>query len=325
MHTKHVAARCAELAVALVAVCALGCGDAVPSGAGCLVNADCVSGSCGADGICAPEADGGASDAGHVDAGNLDAGTADAGGTDAGPIDGGNTGCVPNNDATLTRAEVPIATGVGATFRIATDFAVSTAGTSEGGTTTWDFSTALPNDHDARVTVEPMDDQWFKASFPTATYAAQLRDASDVLGVFRSTADALVLLGVASRTKSTSWTELIYATPITVLKFPMKQGDHWTTTSSATGTASGVSVLFGFSETYTTDVDKSGIAKTPFGSFPVLRVNTQLDRTVGFLITHSRTHAFATECFGTIARLSSTDGATTPEFQQAAELQRLAP
>lgn len=110
---------------------------------------------------------------------------------------------------------------------------------------------------------------------------------------------------------------------MTVLRFPFEEGDGWVTDSTVSGVALGV--VTAYSETYTSSVDKRGAMTTPFGEFPVLRVHTDLERTIGFSVTNTQTHIFVAECFGTVASVASTDGETSTELNDVAELRRLAP
>ena len=156
-----------------------------------------------------------------------------------------------------------------------------------------------------------------------ATYATRLSDTSDLLGVFQITDTALLLLGVASPTDGLTRTELKYDPPVKTLDFPLTEGKQWSTTSNVTGFAQGVAALY--TEKYDFFVDAHGSAKTPFADFPVLRIAGNLSRTVGIVKTTIRSFAFVTECFGTIATLSSNDNEPAVEFTQAKEIKRLSP
>jgi hypothetical protein len=89
------------------------------------------------------------------------------------------------------------------------------------------------------------------------------------------------------------------------------------------GTASGVAAFY--TEKYDQKVDARGELVTPFGSFDVLRVKVVLTRTVGAVITVTRTYAFVTECFGTVASITSNANELQEEFTTAAELRRITP
>jgi hypothetical protein len=313
------AARSLAAITALVAAAALthGLGCAAGNDASCRVGADCVSGAC-LDGKCVPES---TVDARADGAGDIGADAAiDVGGD--GAKDGGVPGCTPNHDGTITADEVPLAAGLHATFRVAQGATFSTAGTTSGGKRTWDLSGALAGDKDVLVETLPLAGKWFAPQFSTGTYATPLSSASDLLGIFQVTAASLNLLGVASPTDSATHTELTYATPISTLKFPLTEGASWSVTSNVTGPTSGVPSAF--VETYQFSVDAHGDVVTPFGTFPSLRVKIVLTRNAGVL-TVTRTYAFVTECFGTIASVVSNPNELSEEFTNAAEVRRLSP
>lgn len=286
---------------------------------------------------------GGGGDASALDSGEGvdmgDAGTSgeDLGdeGLDAGPggddgVDqGGDMGtepviCRPNNDGVITRQEVPLRAGLSATYRVATDVAeVSTAGEDHGdGTRTWDLSGMFRGD--ARVIVEARDPggQWFSPDFPRATYMTQLSQSSSLLGLFEITAEDLRLLGVASPEDGFYETNVEYEPAVRTLAFPLEMGKSWEDASSVTGKFNGGFVSY--SEDYTSQVDARGTLKTPYGDFEVLRVRVELERTVGFLTTTTRTYLFVSECFGTVGTIVSEDDESEVEFTAAAEVRRLA-
>lgn len=235
------------------------------------------------------------------------------------------TTCLPNYNGEITRAEVPLRAGLNAKYKVAQDTPVDTAGEDIGeGMRSWDLS--LPLTGDKLVLVEAQDPLglWFSTSFPDASYVTRLSETSELLGIFQITPDALLLLGVASPTDSFTRTRLTYDPPVKVLDFPLTQGKSWTTETTVSGTASGVGAYY--SEDYSSQVDRVGSLKTPYGAFDeVLRVRVDLTRTVGFSTTRTRTFMFATECFGTVATIVSESGETEVEFGQAAEVRRLSP
>ena len=76
---------------------------------------------------------------------------------------------------------------------------------------------------------------------------------------------------------------------------------------------------------YTSAVDAQGQLTTPFSTFDVMRVQVLLERTIGLLTTQLRTFAFVTECFGTVASVTSQDNEAGTEFTEVSELRRLTP
>jgi hypothetical protein len=296
----------------------LGCAEGRMS---CRVGADCASGVCMSDGTCAAGHDAGPVDAPltHADGGETDAAEDDTG-IDT---DGGERLCSPDHDGVVTRAEVPLRAGLRANFRIAENATVSTMGTTSGGARTWDYSGAYSGDRDELVELlEPAG--WWAADFPTATHAARVSASSDNLGVFQITDDALLLLGVVSPEAGLTQTRLVYDPPVTVLAFPIAEGNTFTTTSSVTGQA--VGVLAAYTEEYTSIVDASGTLVTPFGETAALRVRTEMTRTSGFAtLTSQRQFTFVAECFGIAAVLVSNAFETNVEFTTASEIRRLSP
>ena len=291
----------------------------------CHVGADCASGACDVSGKCvsASSIDSGVA---VKDSGSLGDGAQPEGAPsfDSSAFDAPVPGCTPNNDGMITSAEVPLVAGLHATFRIAENVPVSTAGTMQpDGSRVWDLTAALSGDHDVLVeTLSPIG-AWYASSFANATYATPLSDTSTLLGVFQANTSAVLLQGVVSPTSASPQTELTYAPAVPSLKFPLKLNDTWQTMSTVTGTASGIQSVY--TEAYTTTVDATGQLKTPYGAFAVMRVHTVLTRTIGVVVTITRSDAFVAECFGPIASIVSTTDETNDEFTNAAEVRRLAP
>lgn len=277
-------------------------------GALCTEDEACASGFCRADGTCGPApADAAAGD--------------DADPTDAPPSEL----CAPDHDGEIVRAELPLAPGLVATFRVATDPAFDTAGEANAdGSRAWDLSGALAGDVDRPAGFESPDGAWWQPSFPDATYAAKLAEDSELRGVFRAGDGAVELLGVVSPEAGAFRTELAYDPPATVLALPIAAGDTWSSTSTVSGLAQGV--VTAFTERYASRVDQVGTMTTPYGPFPVVRVATDLTRTQGLAtLTTSRTFAWIAECFGPVAVATSRAFETEAEFDDPAEVRRLVP
>ena len=292
----------------------------------CNSDADCASGMCRADGTCAsvPGVDAGAArDATARDDGAVatDAGARSDGG---GMRDAAIPGCVPNRDGVIERIEVPLEAGLRATFRVATDATFDTSGDVQpDGSRTWDLSVELAGERDVLVETLGTDGFWFASDFPGASYATELSVREDLLGVFDIGADELSLLGVASPDDGVARTNVSHDPPVRTLVFPLREGDRWSTDATVSGVASGVFATW--NEEYESVVDARGELITPFGTFPVLRVRVVLTRAVGFATTVIRTFAFVSECFGTVATVTSRDNESREEFAEVAELRRLAP
>jgi hypothetical protein len=244
-------------------------------------------------------------------------------------------GCLPNQDGTITRAEVVTGPGLRATFRISGQAPFDTAGvgTPDGGRR-WDLTTTLAGDVNTLVETEPVRGKWFESSYPDAGYVVPLGQGSDLLGVFASASDGLYLLGAADPTSSNLPTRLVYTPPVKVLQFPLREGDQWTTNTVVSGTLNGAplttipGVLGYTTQSYSSSVDRAGTAVTPYAAFPVLRVRTSMEQTVAFNLlgsTSFKQYQFVTECFGTVATVRSRDNETSTEFTTAKEVRRLAP
>jgi hypothetical protein len=226
---------------------------------------------------------------------------------------------------------VPIKAGLHATFRVAKDVEISTAGTpTTNGRREWDLSGALANDANVLVETLPLQGKWFAAQFPTATYATQLTQSSDLLGVFEAAPGSLSLRGIASpKDDALTKTELTYDPPADFLEFPLVVGKTWSTTSTVTGTLNGA-VIAGatqYTEKYDAKVDAAGELVTPLGGFEVLRVRVDLTQAnvYGYVLRTTRTYAFVAECFGNVASIASKDNEPNEELTHAAEVRRIAP
>lgn len=288
--------------VALAAGCAGGGADR------CERDDQCASGFCRADGTCAPGEPDGAP------------GTPDGSGPG---FDAPIGGCVPDHDGVIARDEVPLAAGRSATFRIATDATVSTAGVLQpDGHHQWTLDTALAGDADADVVLAAPTGAWWADDFPGASYATPLSATSDLIGVFAIDDTRVRLLGVVSPTGGVGRTEVTYDPAVDVMRMPLATDAAWTVDTTATGVVSGV--IAGYTEHYDYAVDAVGTLATPYGEFPVVRVAIDFEQNAG-VITTRRSFAFMAECFGTVATIVSQDYESGAEFTDAAEVRRLAP
>lgn len=319
------------LAVSVGCVALLACPGPVVD---CRVGADCASGVCLRDGSCGPVVDSGTGGGNGGGGGQM---TTDSGTPDAGtPL-----GCIPNDDGRIERSEVFFQAGLRATFKISGPASFETAGVaaSDGGRR-WDFTPALAGDTSRLVETKSLQGEWFAAGFPDAGYVTELGQGSDLLGVFGTTNDALYLQGVVSTINSTTATEIFYAPWVKVLQFPLQEGASWGATSTVSGKYQGFVIgnaqfftgLPFQQEVYTSTVDRSGDATTPFANFHTLRVRTRMDRSTRVYANLGwtpaltlRTFSWNTECFGTVASLSSTNNESSTEFTDAGEVRRLSP
>ncbi len=311
--------RCYPLTDAVIACLFLACSAHERE---CRVSADCASGACRIDGTCAPPAgsSGGGPDArrGLDGPGPLDAGP------DGRTLPPDAAGACTNHDGLIERREVSLGPDLRAPYKVGLGATISTAGQRQAdGSRRWDLSAMLPGDQRIEtVTIAPTG-QWFAGRYPGATYATRLSETQDLLGVFQVGDQALLLLGVVSPVEGPAATEIHYAPPVVVLQFPLRGGAHWTTSTMVTGRILGATLFY--NEAYDSLVDASGILATPYGEFPVLRVRTVLQRTIGLQVTTIRTFTFEGECYGTVGLVASRDNEPLEEFTVASEVRRLTP
>lgn len=307
-----------------------GCGDNTSQ---CVSGADCPSGMCGSDGQCVPAL--GTSSGGDVDDGSsssdaaessttADSDSASSEGDESTSTTGAPGDCMPpNGDGLIERLEIFFDPGLQVNFLAAQAVTFDTAGTTVDGQTVWDMSVDFPGDHTSSGEYLTIEGQWFEPSFPGATYATRLTDADDLLGVFEATDSALTLRGVVSPVGGATRTELVYDPPVTVLSFPLVQGKSWESDSTVTGVALGVPTVY--TESYENRIDASGVLRTAFGDYEVLRLGVVLTRTIGIVNTVVRSYSFISECVGTVGTVRSNDDEDSVEFTQAAEVRRIDP
>ncbi len=340
-------------AIGLLFCAGLSACSSASSVAACTVAADCASGVCQADHTCAPVANAGADVIFSNDSSKYADGTT-AGGQDgaAVPTDGsvsadvatadgakGDQGvgtadgspadsqiipgsCVPNHDGVVTRAEMPVVVGATAQWRAASNATFAVAGAAQAdGSLQWDLAKTLTGDHDLQLKTLPITGAWYAAAFTGATYVSQLAESSDLLGIFQVTDSTLLLLGVASPTDGLQKTELTYTPPVVVLQFPLQTGSAWTTSSSVTGTATGMPVLY--TETWTSKADAQGSLLAPLGTLPVLRVRTRVDRLIGMIPSTLRSVLFVSECLGTVAAADAASTEYVDDFSQCSSVRRI--
>ncbi len=297
--------RFSALTLLLCSMNVLGCSGG--SGNECSRDEDCESNFCRADGTCgAAETDGGT-------------------GSDSMLPDGSSDLCTPNHDNSVVVSELPLRAGKMANFRVATDATFNTAGTAAGGgMKRWDLSGALTNDADTQIVLASSAGAYWAADFPAATYAVPLSAGSDLLGVFNVDATAVTLLGVVSPTAGSFGTNISYDPPAIILKLPITPNAQWSSSSTVSGTLNGGFV--NYTETYESVVDSVGTMKTPYGEFPVMRVATDMEQLqVVTPFGGKRSFAWVAECFGSVANVTSQDFESSSEFNDPAEVRRLAP
>ena len=244
-------------------------------------------------------------------------------------VDATLASCVPNLDGKIDYSELPIALGATIAYYDATHTPVDLAGTTVDGELVWNMS-AEPAAADTVVHLGPtaLDTQWYVSSFPLGQF--EIDAGSGIVGIYHEDATALWLDGTASATPAPTAgkTLVVYAQPVAMLRFPIQDGDAYTTTATLTSANATVDGLpFDGSDTYDIDITGSGHLDLPQVEFaPVLRAHTHLTRAAssGGASIGTRTTAFLFECFGEVAHADSLPDETAADFTTAATLRRFA-
>jgi hypothetical protein len=237
--------------------------------------------------------------------------------------------CTPNNDGTIAASQLPVALGVTLDFfstSSGTTRTVALAGS--GSDNIWDLT---GNTDDAIVAIGPvaLHDQWYAAQFPASQFVLAASYGADGLdGVYHQDDQALWLDGTASHDPMapSGKTLVAYATPVAVLRFPITDGDSYTTTALLPAAEIDGLPFIG-SDTFAVDVSGTGQLELPDIDFdPVLRVQTQLTRvpSTGTPVISTRTTDLLFQCFGTIAHVESEPDEPDPDFTTAALVERFA-
>ncbi|MDB4967401.1 MAG: hypothetical protein JWN44_3090 [Myxococcales bacterium] len=237
---------------------------------------------------------------------------------DLGPI------CTGNNDGVISNDELSFPVGVSVNYLgnpAGTTVKVSPDGTLTAAGPEWDFTSTAGDVH--KLTIEPIAGKWFAASFPTASYATTTDLATNTLGIFRVTPDALLILGYAS--EAPNQTLLVYDQPVISFRFPASVGQSWISAAHVVnGTLNGMP--YAGLDTYKISVDARGKAVLPFLSFDnTLRVHVDLTSTVpGGLSLNRIQYLFFHECYGELGRMVSVPNEPNETFTDAGEFRRLA-
>jgi hypothetical protein len=236
--------------------------------------------------------------------------------------------CHGDRDGAIAASELPLLAGMVARQRTYEDVAVLSAGVTDDDGLRWDMP---EGGRVIEVRTEPIEDQWFAASFPDATYAVPVDPARDpddqVLGIYRVIDDEVLLLGTASRHPDRPAGGLLmpYDDPPVVLGFPVELGDSWEVTARvSSGTLAGAP--FSSEDTYRIAVDARGSIHTPDAVIrDALRLRIALTiRTAAAEPIDRLELVWYRECLGEVARMTAHDGDAGPELDSAAGLRVLA-
>jgi hypothetical protein len=231
--------------------------------------------------------------------------------------------CVPNRDGIITEAELPIALGATLDFYAGTNRSVNLVPSSTG---VYDMSMQSPDDTVVAIGPVGLGSQWYAPSFPTGQFVVDAGSGLD--GIYHQDQTALWLDGTASHDENAAAgkTLVTYAAPIALLRFPLQDGESYSTTEALVNTTVDGLPLQG-SDEVDVDVALGAELDVPYVQFtPILRVRTNVIRTpsTGTPVVNKRTTLFMFECFGEVARAESNDNEPNASFTNAAYLRRFA-
>jgi len=233
--------------------------------------------------------------------------------------------CVPNRDGQITAAELPIAYGATVAYYASPPGVNRTINTSAANRH-WDLSEEKADDLVIALGPTPLGAQWYAASFPAGQFVVD--GGSGLDGIYHQNDQALWLDGTASQqaNPSAGKTLVRYANPIAVLRFPITDGQTYSTLASI---PDGIVAGLPFIGTDQVDVDVTGDGSldVPYVRFsPALRVRTTVTRkpSTGTPVVTRRNTIFLFECFGEVARAESRVDEPNPDFTTAAYLRRFA-
>ena len=232
--------------------------------------------------------------------------------------------CVPNRDGEITADELPIAYGATVTY-YASPPGVTRPVTLSAANRVWDLSTENRDDLVIDLGPTPLKVQWYAASFPAGQFIVD--GGSNLDGVYHQDDQALWLDGTASRDATPATRTLIrYTQPIAVLRFPIADGDRFTTIAQIPdGIVSGLPFIG--TDEVAIEVLGDGRVDVPYVRFsPAMQVRTLVTRkpSTGTPVVTRRNVIFLFECFGEVARAESRQDEPSPEFTTAAYLRRFA-
>jgi hypothetical protein len=230
--------------------------------------------------------------------------------------------CLPNRDGMITADELPIALGATLTYYAGTNRSVNLVAANG----VYDLSMENPSDTVVAIGPVALGTQWYAAEFPMGQFVVDAGGGLD--GIYHQDQTALWLDGTASQMEmpAAGKTLVHYADPVALLRFPLVDGETYTTTEMLVDTTIDGLPLVGMDEV-DVDVTEGAELDVPYVQFsPILRVRTHVTRTpsTGSPIVGKRTTLFMFECFGEVARAESNDNEPNADFTTAAYERRFA-
>lgn len=237
--------------------------------------------------------------------------------------------CVPNLDDQIDRKELRPAIGVPVRYVVSppdTTRPVDLTGVEVEGDLSWDLAVDYADDQALTVTPSSLEGKWYQGSFADGAFVTAFDRSGELESIGLVRDDSLVLLGIASREESPAagTTLLVYDPPIVVLQFPVTVGQEFVSSGEIVD-----GLLYGLPyagrDTYEVSVDAVGeidLLQLTFEQVHRVRTKVTVEPAVGQSVVRYQTSFFA-ECFAEVARATSRDGETDPDFTEAAELRRL--
>ncbi|HEX4452375.1 MAG TPA: hypothetical protein VH143_15970 [Kofleriaceae bacterium] len=230
--------------------------------------------------------------------------------------------CVPTRSGTIDEAHLPIALGATLPFYAGTNRTVDLVPTNG----VYDLSMQAQSDTVVAIGPVGLGSQWYANDFPMGQFVVDAGSGLD--GIYHQDATALWLDGTASQQENppTGKTLVQYAAPLATLRFPLQDGETYSSVEQLVSTTIDGLPLQG-SDEIDVDVTLGEQLAVPYVDFsPILRVRTNAIRTpsTGTPVVNKRTTLFMFECFGEVARAESNDNEPNADFTSAAYLRRYA-
>jgi hypothetical protein len=237
-------------------------------------------------------------------------------------------GCVPNLDASIERAELAPTLDVVARYVVSpsgTERTVDLEGAQGEEGLVWDFATDYADDERLELAATALAGKWYEDAFESGAFVTAFDRSGRLESVAVAREDGLYLLGIASSEAAPAegTTLLVYDPPIALLRYPVEVGQKFVSSGSITdGTVRGLP--YAGRDTYEVEVDAMGSIDLPqltFAEVHRVRTKVTVEPSVGAPVVRQQISFFA-ECFGEVARVTSRDGESNPNFTEAAELRR---
>lgn len=232
--------------------------------------------------------------------------------------------CLPDNNGEIEQDELIFRASLAATYRVNPPGTLETfdpTGYSLDGKLQWDFTSQKGSI--LSVKVEPVQGTWFASYFPGGEVALPTTVAADTLQVLASESGKVLLLGLASRKPDT--TLMVYDPPVVALRFPLKPGQQFSSTSEVKAGAKLNGLSIATKDTYEVAVTTEGVLHLPsLKLHRTLRVETLVtSKAVGGVTATTRQLQWFSECYGEVVHALSKTNEPKALFTQAVELRRL--